>query len=125
MDKNILFVDDDKHILNAIKRSVRRMDWTVLFANSAIEAKSYFDQMTIDVLVSDITMPKVNGVELMKEMGSKYPDTILIALTGINDIGDVYEIFEEVNLHKYITKPWDHHQLIDIINEALAANQKK
>lgn len=125
MNKNVLFVDDDKHILNALRRSVRKTEWKVLFANSAVEAKAFFEEMTIDVLVSDITMPKINGVELMKEIGAKHPSVILIALTGIDDIGDVYEIFEEVNLYKYITKPWDPQQLVDIISEALAANQKK
>lgn len=118
-ERNVLFVDDDKRILNAIKRNLRKESIIVMVASSAKEALEILEQHEICVIVADISMPQVDGVELLKMVEAKYPDVVRVALTGISDMESVYNIFEEIDLYKYITKPWDSDQLRTIISEAV------
>lgn len=120
---NILFVDDEPHVLNAIRRSFQRTDYKMYFAENAQMAEFFLASKNIDIIVSDIMMPGINGIELLNYAMLNYPKIIRIALTGRNDIQSAFEILEEVEVYKYVTKPWDKDELKTIIQEAIS--QKK
>ena len=64
MKLKIIFVDDEPLILNGIKRLLRskRNEWEIFYANSGKMALEYFSENAIDVLVTDMKMPKMDGV---------------------------------------------------------------
>ena len=122
MQKSILFVDDEENILKGLKRMLHRYskEWFMLFAVGGDEALEIMKQCKIEVLVTDMKMPKMSGVELMKEVKRLYPDVIRIVLSGHSEKEDV---IKSVSLaHQYLAKPCPPDKLIDIINNTYILN---
>lgn len=115
--KNVLFVDDEKSILTAIRRSFRKEDMGLYYASSAQEALEHMASVEIAVIVADIGMPDVDGVDLLKEVDKRWPATIKIALTGKNELEEVYDVFKAIDLYKYVTKPWVPGDLVTFVKE--------
>lgn len=116
MVKRILFVDDEKQILRALKRLFVHSDYEVNFANSAEEALSILEEKEIELLITDIRMPEMDGFELLKEVKKLYPLTLRVALSGYTDNNKIYNALED-NLAKiYLFKPWDNKELVGIID---------
>lgn len=80
----VLFVDDEPSVLDGLRRSLRSMRtvWQMSFANSAEEALQIMDERPVDVIVSDMRMPSVDGLELLTRVRDLYPDTVRIVLSG-------------------------------------------
>ncbi len=105
--KRILFVDDEVNLLNGLKRVLRPMhrEWDMVFVDSAWKALDLFDKQSFHVVVSDIRMPGMNGLQLLTKVMKLYPKTVRVALSGEAD-GDV--LMEAAKLsHQYIGKPCD------------------
>lgn len=116
MVKRILFVDDERQILRALKRLFVHSDYEVNFANSAKEALDILDEKEVELLITDIRMPDMDGFELLREVKSLYPLTLRVALSGYTDNNKIYNALED-NLAKiYLFKPWDNKELIGIID---------
>lgn len=107
MKKRILFVDDEAYILSAFKRMFRnmRIEWEMFFANGGTEALKIMSHHKIDIIVTDMLMPGMNGVELLQQVVELYPYTVRIILSGNIDKDMT---FSSVNLaHQFINKPVD------------------
>lgn len=117
MDKSILFVDDEKAILKAVKREFFESDYLVHFALGGEEALEILKNNNIDLVLTDMKMPGMNGYELLKQIKSLYPSTIRIILSGYTDKNMVFECIQN-NLAKiYLTKPWNKDELINIVDD--------
>jgi putative nucleotidyltransferase with HDIG domain len=103
----ILFVDDEPRILDGLRRMLRsrRREWTMHFANGAHEALETLSHEPCDVLVTDIRMPGMTGVELMEEVRSRYPHMVRIALSGQASRETVLRSVGPA--HQYLPKPCD------------------
>ncbi len=117
----VMFVDDNPMILQALKRSVRNEEYETIFISTAEKALEEMEQQEIAVVVSDINLPGMDGIKMLSEIEKRYPRTLKLALTGVNDMEDVYEIFEQVDIYKYFTKPWNIERLKNDIHNALEA----
>ncbi len=117
----VLFVDDDSYILKALKRSLKNVEMDACYCDNGEEALKILSESEIAVVVADISMPGMDGVSLLKKISELYPKTTRIALTGMNDLDEVYGIFEQVDLFKYITKPWENKTLIEVVTEGIQA----
>ena len=115
----VLFVDDEVNILNTLRRGLMDEDYYCLFANSAKEALELFDTQKIDVIVSDIRMPEMNGLDLLKIVSEKSPSTVKIVLSGYTQLPQVLATINQVDIFKFITKPWSLEDLILIVRKAL------
>jgi putative nucleotidyltransferase with HDIG domain len=107
MKKQILFVDDDRNVLEGLQRMLRvlRNEWEMYFALSGPEALAIMAARPIDVIVADMRMPGMNGVELLTEVMRRHPGTIRIILSGHAD-QDL--IMKSVRVtHQYLSKPCD------------------
>lgn len=102
----VLFVDDENNILNAIKSAVFAEDFTALFANSAVEALKLMEIHEISVLVTDMTMPEMDGLSLLKETKMLYPRTIRIILSGQTELSEVLDAINQGDIFRFISKPW-------------------
>ncbi len=103
--KKILFVDDDQNILLGLKRTLRSMrrEWDMEFASSGQEALDIMAKSSFDVIVSDMRMPKMNGVELLETVMERYPDTIRIILSGHSDQEMILRSIKST--HQFLIKP--------------------
>lgn len=107
MENRVLFVDDELHILKAIKRGLHREKYTKFFASSGKEALEIIEENDIHVIVSDMKMPEMNGLELLTIIKEKYPDMVKIILSGYTQLQQIIVTINRIDIYKFITKPWD------------------
>lgn len=115
----VLFVDDERPILNSLKRLLRREQYRCLFAESGREALSLLAEEDVHVIVSDISMPVMDGLALLGEVEQKYPDIIRLVLSIHTDSNTVLEAVNNGQVYRYILKPWDCDELKVNIKQAL------
>ncbi|MHB1392305.1 MAG: response regulator [Clostridia bacterium] len=123
MSKTLLFVDDEKQILKAIRRLFLETDYKIYTADSGEEALQIMSDTKVDLIVADMRMPVMDGYELLKEVKQKYPATIRLILSGYAEEKLVISALQN-NLAKiYLFKPWDNQSLIRTIQQALEVEE--
>jgi len=115
----VLFVDDEKNILNALRRLFRRSAFEALFSETAEEACKILRERPVDVIVSDYRMPGMNGVEFLAQAREEYPHTIGILLTGYAELPVVMGAVNKGQVYKFVAKPWKDEELRVLITQAL------
>jgi len=105
--KQILFVDDEPHLLSGLRRMLRgkRREWDMHFAGGGDEALQLIESQPIDVIVSDMRMPGIDGAELLKRVSQLSPGTIRIILSGQASEKPVLEVVHYA--HQFLAKPCD------------------
>lgn len=128
MKKRVLFVDDDRMVLDGLRRSLHRMHsaWEMRFVNGAAEALQALDNQAFDAIVSDMRMPVMDGAELLDEVKQRYPDMVRMILSGQSSREAVYRSISPA--HQFLSKPCDPEELSSRLSEAfvmrdLLANQ--
>lgn len=117
---NVLFVDDELNILNAISRITVYENFFTLIATSGEKALEAFKENEIAVIVTDMKMPKMNGLELLEKVKEVAPNTVRIVLSGYAQISQVIATVNKVGVFKYITKPWKNdEEFLPAIHQAL------
>lgn len=121
--KNIAFIDDDCRILDGIKRMLRRerTRWDMSFFESVDRFFEEHGKKTFDIVVSDIRMPKTNGVELLQKVKNLSPATIRIALSGFAQEELLLESLQVS--HQFIAKPAESDEIIRAIDLSLSVEQ--
>ena len=84
LKKRILFVDDEPMVLKGLQRTLRKMrhEWDMTFSASGAEALEILDKHPVDVIVSDLKMPQMDGTRLLTEVRKRHPDVVRIILSG-------------------------------------------
>lgn len=118
--KGILFVDDEPNILSGIKRMLRSMrkDFDFYFAEGGQEALEILSENSVDVVVSDMRMPGMDGVELLSNVQENFPNAVRIMLTGQADDESIIKTVGVV--HQFLSKPSDPDSLKDILIRSAA-----
>jgi response regulator RpfG family c-di-GMP phosphodiesterase len=114
----VLCVDDEPNILNALRRLLRTEGYHVLTAGSGPEALALLEQTPVDVVISDMRMPEMDGVRLLAEVKTRAPETARILLTAHADVGATIAAINEGEIYRYIAKPWDDTLLLHIVGDA-------
>lgn len=111
----ILFVDDEVNVIDALRRSLHpyKKDWDLYFVTSGTEALELMSKIEINVVVSDMRMPGLNGAELLLKVKEKHPEVIRIILSGHSD--EEMIMSSVLTAHQYLSKPCHTDQLIDTI----------
>ena len=118
--KKVLFVDDEKSILVALRRLCRNTGWDIYTAESGDEGLSIIDEHAIDLVVSDMRMPKMNGAEFLEQVVEKSPSTVRILLTGYSEVTATLAAIDKGKIFCHCTKPWDNDEFREILNQAIA-----
>ena len=117
---SVLLVDDEPEILFSLTGLLRR-EFELYTAESAKQALEILRQHPVHVVMTDQRMPEMTGVELLGRVRTEYPQAIRIVFTGYADIKAVIDAVNNGGLFRYITKPWDPDELIEVLHAAAAA----
>ena len=120
MKPTILYVDDEEANLRGF-RSVFRRDYNVLVAPSGEEALKVLDENKCDIVITDQRMPKMTGVELLKEIFKRFPKIPpgRMILSGYSKSEDIEEARKKYKLSAFVSKPWNAKDLKEKIEKIL------
>lgn len=118
--KTLLFVDDEPRVLQGLQRQLRpmRQEWDMQFVPGGLEALKFLAQRPVDIVVSDMMMPVMDGSELLTEVLKRHPQTVRIVLSGHADREAVLRLVGPA--HQYLSKPCDADELRKAIVRAFA-----
>jgi len=114
----ILIVDDEEAILETMTFTFMDL-YEVLTTADPTEAISILEEnQPVSVVITDQRMPGLTGVELLKQIYEKFPDTVRIILTGFADSDATIEAINDGHIYGYINKPWEPEELKAIVRRA-------
>lgn len=125
VEKTILLVDDEPNVLSSLRRVLRREGWNLLTAGSGREGLDLLDRQPVDVVVSDIRMPEMDGVAFLEQVKERHPGAARIILTGFVERGNIATVVERAGIQQIIAKPWDDEELRVILREVLAQRDRQ
>lgn len=116
----ILILDDEEHIVNALKRSLRRIDeWEIETFTTGEEALACASKSNFDLFLSDFRMPKMNGVEFLTAVKQIQPNSVRLILSGYTDLEALVGAINEAEIFRFINKPWNDYELILTLEQSL------
>ncbi len=119
-DVKILCVDDEANVLKALERLFLDTDYEILTATSGDEGLEILNNTDqIQLVISDYRMPKMNGVDFLREVCKLRPETVRIVLSGYADTVAIVEAINEGKIYKFMPKPWNDDELKVAISNAL------
>lgn len=119
MTDKVLFVDDELNVLRAYTR-VLRQDFNMETAESGRAALELIDSgRNYAVIISDMRMPEMDGIELLKRVRLRAPDTVRVMLTGNSDQQTAIFAINDGDVFRFLTKPCEPHTLAQTIQAAV------
>jgi len=103
--RTVLFVDDDQAILRSLERGLLDESYNKLFTNSSKEALEILKRKKVHVIVTDMLMPEMTGLELLRIVRKKYPDITGMILTGYEPGAELQTAVQQGEIFKLIPKP--------------------
>lgn len=118
--EKVLFVDDEVNVISAIRRTVMEESYMAFFAGSGAEALGIMEKHEISVIVTDMRMPVMDGLTLLKIVKEKYPKTVRVVLSGYTQLSQMLATINQGEIFKFITKPWTTEQdLLPVVRQAV------
>jgi len=102
---NILIVDDDESVRSVLKDYLESVGYAVVTADSGEDALQKFMPGKFDSVISDLVMPKIDGMELLKQIRQKDTRVVFLMITGYPSLESAIEAMKE-GAYDYVTKPF-------------------
>lgn len=115
----VLLVDDEPSVLSALRRLFRTQGYRIEQCTSGADALELLRQTPVDLVVSDMRMPGMDGAAFLAQVRRHHPSVVRILLTGYADISATIAAINEGAIHRYIAKPWDDNDLLLVVSDAL------
>lgn len=115
----ILCVDDEPNILSALRRLFRPKGYKVLLAESGKAGLELLQNEHVDLVISDMRMPEMDGAQFLEHVRDQWPETVRILLTGYADVSAIIEAINRGEIYRYITKPWDDNDIVLVVRHAV------
>ena len=118
---HVLVIDDEQEVREVIRLQLGGTRYELLEAEDGEQGIEFLNEnaLTVDVIICDVRMPKINGVEAVKYFHQEYPATPVIVLTGYPDVNLAVEFMKQGAV-EYLVKPVEKEQLIDAVEKAAA-----
>ena len=116
----ILAVDDDPDILTALRRALTPLGIPLILTEDPTEVLGILAEQSISLLISDIDMPQMTGLELMARVRLEHPDVVRMLLTGRTSFDSAINAINQGEVHRYLNKPFEPAELRKLVQEALA-----
>jgi len=104
--RTVLFVDDEEKILKSLKRGLLDEPYNTLFATSGKEAIEILQREEVHIIVTDMRMPEMSGLELLRIVKQDYPHIVRMVLSGYTQVTTLLTAINQGEIFKFITKPW-------------------
>lgn len=121
MGRSVLFVDDERSILKSLERLFFDSDIDALFADSGAEGLKILGNQPIDIVVSDMKMPEMDGHQFLRQVKKSFPGTTRIILSGYANENELFESIIDGSNSLYLLKPWKGEELKTTIEHIFAA----
>lgn len=118
MKGTILVVDDERSIRVGLKGLLAKEGYEVAIAESGDAALRFLDGQPFDLVLSDLRMPGLDGISLLKQIKGKYPDTLVVMMTAYGSEKIAVEAMK-AGAHDYIVKPFDNEEVKILARQAL------
>ena len=115
---HILVVDDEIHICDNCKRILSKMECDVSIARDGQEALALMGSRPFDVVVTDLKMSRMGGMEVLRQVRELYPSTRVIVMTGYASVSSAVEVMK-IGAFDYLPKPFTPHELRAVVVQAL------
>ena len=115
----LLFVDDEPGILSSLRRLFRPHGYRILVAESGALGLAELEKTPVDLVISDMRMPEMDGATFLKAVRQRWPDTVRILLTGYADVTSTVAAINDGEIYRYVSKPWDDTEIVNTVREAL------
>ena len=102
----ILFVDDEVRLLRSIERGLLDEPYNLLFAESGKDALALLEENEVHIIVTDMRMPEMSGLDLLRIVKEKYPNIVRIVLSGYTQVTTLLTAINQGEIFRFITKPW-------------------
>ncbi len=119
MIKNIMIIDDDFNVRTALARELRFNNFNTIPAETGLVAINKLEKQQVDLIITDIRMPVMDGVEFIKQVVKEHPEIQIIILSGTvtKDVIEAIKPYRD-NILDVIAKPWDADNLVALIKAA-------
>lgn len=119
----LLFVDDEPSILSALRRLFRPQGYRILVAEGGAAGLAILEQENVDLVISDMRMPEMDGATFLKQVRNRWPQAVRILLTGYADMTSTVAAINEGEIYRYIAKPWDDVEIVKTVKDVLERQQ--
>lgn len=119
----LLCVDDEPNILSSLRRLFRASGYRVLTAESGALGLEILEREPVDLVISDMRMPEMDGARFLARVRERWPGTLRMLLTGYSDIGSIQDAINCGEIYRYITKPWEDHDIVLLVRHGLERRQ--
>ncbi|HUT85333.1 MAG TPA: response regulator [Elusimicrobiales bacterium] len=119
MNGKLLIVDDEEHILKMLSEFFKTEGVEVVTAGDGETALKYLKSNNVDLMISDIMMPRLSGVKLFYEVRKIDPFLQFIVITGYPSIQNIVEMLE-AGVNDFIVKPFSLKDLREVVDQAFA-----
>ncbi len=117
----LLLVDDEPSILSALRRLLRPIGYRIHTAESGRAGLALLEQEAVDLVISDMRMPEMDGANFLEQVRRRWPATTRILLTGYADVTSTIEAINRGEIYRYVSKPWDDNDLTLVVRDALVS----
>ena len=108
---SILLVDDEPSIRLAIGDALTRAGHRVVRANDGVEATEKCTKQVFDLVITDVSMPEMDGMTLLREVRTLSPTTDVVVMTAFSSVPNVVQAFK-LGADEYLTKPFTEEELL-------------
>src|SRR5262249_40019267 len=115
---HLLVVDDEPSMLIALKETLKHKGYEITVAGSAVEAVGKLKARAFDLVISDVRMPTMGGMDLLRQIKSMSPQTAVILLTGFGTVQSAVEAMK-LGAFDYLLKPFSAEDLDTVVRRAL------
>lgn len=115
----LLIVDDEEDMLRLLKRSLSAdLDCEIQTAPNAYQARALLEENPVDVILADIRMPGMNGMEFLRRVKEEFPGLTVVMMTAYGSIDLAVQSIKQ-GAYDFITKPFEHDKLVLLLDKAL------
>lgn len=107
----LLVIDDEIRSQESIRRTLDE-EFSVLTASSAEEGRTIMERERVNVVLCDHRMPGVTGIDFLKEVRERWPDSVRMIISGYTDVEDIIAGINDAGIYQYILKPWHPESLL-------------
>ncbi len=119
-----MLVDDEMPVLRSLQRTLQRLNFGVFIADSGQAALDLLARQQVDIVISDMRMPYMNGHQFLRKVKEIHPSTTRLILSGYADEKEITKTLLDGSSKMYILKPWDSQQLQQTIRQLLDVRKR-